>query len=75
MNLSDAARELRNKRAREYYASHKRQQAEYNRRYWERQAAKAQREAETTDSAPTPDAAATIPDRDSANGANEKVTK
>lgn len=71
MNLSDAARELRNKRAREYYANHKRQQAEYNRRYWERQAAKAQAEAEAQTDAPTPDAATIPADGKSANGANE----
>ena len=38
MVLSDEARELRNKRMREYYRTHKRQYKEANRRYWERQA-------------------------------------
>jgi len=42
MILSDAARELRNKRAREYYKTHKRQYAEANRRYWEKKAAEEQ---------------------------------
>ena len=48
MVLSDEARELRNKRMREYYKTHKRQYAEANRRYWEKQAAKARAEAAAT---------------------------
>ena len=47
MILSDAARELRNKRAREYYKTHKRQYAEANRRYWEKKAAEEQAKAQT----------------------------
>ncbi len=47
MILSDAARELRNKRAREYYQTHKRQYAEANRRYWEKKAAEEQAKAQT----------------------------
>lgn len=59
MKLSDEARELRNARARAYYAKHRKQYAEANRRYWEKQA-KAQREAEAQADAPAPDAA-TVP--------------
>lgn len=44
MELSEKARKLRNARAREYYAQNREKQAEYNRRYWERQAAKENRE-------------------------------
>lgn len=51
MKLSDKAREIRNARARAYYATHKRQQAEYNRRYWEKQAALAEAEAATNNAA------------------------
>lgn len=40
MQLSEEARKLRNARAREYYATHKQQYAEANRRYWENKAAK-----------------------------------
>lgn len=55
MILSDAARELRNKKAREYYKTHKRQYAEANRRYWEKKAAEEQAKAQAD--AHTPDAA------------------
>lgn len=65
MTLTDEARELRNKRAREYYAKHKKQYAEANRRYWERQAAKARAEAET----PEPD----TPTADNTSGEDADV--
>lgn len=75
MVLSDEARELRNARARAYYKNHKKQYAEANRRYWEKQAAKAKAEAEAQTNAPTQDAETPPTDGESANGANEKVTE
>ena len=40
MELSEEARKIRNAKARAYYATHKKQYAEANRRYWEKQAIK-----------------------------------
>ena len=72
MKLSDAARELRNKRAREYYATHRRQQAEANRRYWEKQAfLLAQREAEAQTIAPSPDPGTVSTDREDGEAVTE----
>ena len=69
MILSDAARELRNKKAREYYQTHKRQYAEANRRYWEKKAAEEQAKAQTN--APAQYTDTPTPAGESANTANK----
>lgn len=75
--MTDEAREARKAYWREYYRTHKAQHRRTMEKYWQKRAdaAKAQREAEAQTDAPAPDAAAPTPAGESANGANEKVTK
>lgn len=75
--MTDEARKARSEYWKKYYQAHKKEHKKRCEDYWQRKAdeAKAQQGAEAQTSAPTPDATTIPTDRESANGANEKVTE